>query len=410
MLAPMKIWLKYLIAIGLGAGLSLVTPIPQGALSYLSRLFVDIARYAFVPLAFFSAALAAEEAREDKRLLRLVGRSLAYSALAVFALTGLGVAGAFVLSPARIPLNADSGIVAMELAAPAALAARVFPPSMLSALLDHDYLLPMTVAALVLGTALGFDKSVTKPLATVVDSASRTLWQVNGFVVELFPLAVIALSAAQVRGLSGIGQLAMYGNLFLSLGIQLVVAIFGLLPLLIFLHDRRTNPYRTLYALAGPALLGLVSGHALAPAGSAAKHLKDSLGLRRRAGAISLPVALSFGRAGSAMVGATAFIVVLSSYSSLGISSGTVLWMLAYVPLSALMLSAAPAQGPLAALVFLSGAYGRGFESGYLLMVPVALPLMAMAGLLDALFSTAAAYAAGQAEGYAQPKPARHYI
>lgn len=406
----MKIWLKYLIATILGVALGLVVPAGGAVLDTIAELFMNAARAMLVPLLFFSLVIATQELREDKRLLRVLSRSIVYSLAGLFLMSLVGIVGAFALGPERIPLNADSSIINAGLPRISELFRAIVPPNALSALLNGDYMLPLLILSLITGVGLCFDRSVTKPLSTLFDAGSRVFWQINSFIVELLPLPIIALAAAKVLSLRGIPRLQLYGNLIIIVLAELAFVALVLLPLVLFLHERKSNPFKTLYGLLGPALLALVAGHALVPAGALLKHLKESLGVRRRAGALSLTVALSMGRAGSAMVSATAFIVVLSSYSSLGLGSGTIAWMLVFVPLSALLLSAVPGSGPLAALLFLSASYGRGFESGYLLMVPAALPLMALSSFLDALFAGCVTRLAAGQEGYASEKVARHFI
>lgn len=406
----MKIWLKYLIAIGLGIALGLVLPAGLTVLGTLATISLNLARYALVPLIFFSLPIAAQELHEDKKLLRIATRTTLYAIASVFLLVLVGILGAFALSPGRIPLSADTASLSSDLPTISSLAIRLFPANAMSAVLDFDYLLPLAILGVVLGMAFSFDRTVTKPLHSLFDSASHVLWQINSFIVEIFPLPLIALAAARTVSLASSPRMGLYFNLIAVVVAEVVFVCLLVIPLVLYLVDRKSNPFKTLYGLLGPALLGLSAGHALAPAGALAKHLKESLGVRRRAGAVALPLALSFGRAGSAMVSATAFIVVLSSYSSLGLGSGTILWILGFVPLSALLLGAASASGPLAALLFLSASYGRGFESGYLLMVPAALPLMAAGTFLDTICAGCIVKLGAVAEGYTTEKPARHFI
>jgi len=174
--------------------------------------------------------------------------------------------------------------------------------------------------------------------------------------------------------------------------------------------NRKRNPYKTLFAMAAPAIAALVSGNAYTAAGASAKHLKESLGVRRRSGAVSMPLALAFGRAGTAMVTATAFVAILNSYSNLGLGSNAVLWMMASVPATALLLGAAPGSGPIVALAALCASYGRGFESGYILLVPAALPLAMIAAFIDSICMAGVVAAVASREGYAHAKDMRHFI
>jgi len=63
-----------------------------------------------------------------------------------------------------------------------------------------------------------------------------------------------------------------------------------------------------------------------------------------------------------------------------------------------------------AALASLSALYGRGFESGYLLAAPAALPLAAAATLLDILWAGTAVLISSRATDMIEDRPVRHFI
>jgi len=408
----MKIWFKYLVAAVLGVAVGLVVPLTgfSGVLDALVELSMNLGRYALLPLLFFSIPVAVHEMHEERKLLRMSLRTSAYSVVAVLALTALGSGAAFLLSPGRIPLSSDASFDAGAVPRLGDLLPELVPSGAASVLLSGEFLLPSALLALILGLALAFDRAATKPTLTLFDSLSRILWQVNSFMVEILPLPLILIAAARTATLASSMKTAVYGRLLLAVAAESLFVVLALAPLVLFLMDRKRNPYRTIYGLLGPAIAGLVTGHLHAPAGGLAKHLKESLGVRRRAGAPALPLALTLGRAGTAMVTATAFIVILSSYSSLGVGVDTVLWMLAFVPASAFLLGAAPGAGPAAALAFLCAAYGRGFESGYILIAPVALPLLAMAVAVDVVVAGCAVALAASKADCAVVRDVRHFI
>ncbi len=380
----MKIWLKYLIATIVGVAAGLVIPTGDGVvLDSVALVSMNLSRYALIPLVFFSTAVAAFELYEEKRLFRVLSWTIVYSlaAMAILALVGLG--GAFIIAPGRIPLSTDIAYNVAALPKLFDVLTSIFPGNVITTLFSNEYLVPAAVLAIILGVAFAFDKATTKPALTLFDSLSRIGWHINSFIVELLPLPLIAVSMARAASMARTQRLGIYRQLFLTMGIETLVVLAILLPLALFALDRKKNPYKTLFGLAAPALAALVSGHAYISAGVAAKHLKESLGVRRRAGAVSLPFALAFGRAGSAMVTATAFIAILNSYSNLGLGSNTVLWILGTVPLTALALGASPGAGPIVALAALCASYGRGFESGYMVLLPAALPLALVAAFVD---------------------------
>ena len=392
--------------------MGLVVPLAgsMGVLDALTETSMNLGRYMLLPILFFSMPIAVHELMEDRKLLRTGGRAIAYSVLAVFSMTMLGIGGGLLLSPGRIPLSSDASFAVASIPTIREITLALIPANPLQVLLSVDFILPMALLGTMIGLALSFDRSATKPALNLFDSISRISWQINSFFVEILPLPLIFISAARTVSIATTPRLGIFGRMLAVLGIELAIVTLIIVPLTIYLVNGRRNPFKLLYGLLAPSMAAALTGHTAIPAGILLKHLKESLGVRRRSSTVSLPLAIAFGRAGTALVSATTFIVILSSYSSLGIGTSTIGWMLLYIPASALLLGAAPGLGPLNALAFLCAAYGRGFESGYILLVPVAFPLLAMGAFLDIIVQGVVVALVAGHEGMAVEKTAPHFI
>lgn len=411
MLRKMKIWLKYLIAIAAGLMAGTFIPFPGGgALDTIVELSLNLARYILVPLTFFSAIVGAHELHEEHRFGKTFVRAMVHSVVIVVAGSAVGTLGALVASTRRIPLSNDPVTVLEPMPDVGTTLLGLLPADGVTSLLSGGFLLPVIVFAFTIGLALSFDRMVTKPSLALFDSLSRVFWHINNAFMEILTLPLIVVAAARAVMLGGNERLGVYGWLIALIVAEAAFFVFGLLPLLMFILDRRHNPYKVLAAFAAPALVSLTFGHTYAQGGVALRHLKESLGVRRRSSAVVMPVALALGRAGTAMVTATIFVAVINSYSSLGLDSSTIVWMMVWVPLATLLLGAAPAAGPVVALGGLCAAYGRGFESGYVLLVPAMLPLTLLAAFVDAIMVAGITTSvAGKADD-AAPKSLRHFI
>jgi Na+/H+-dicarboxylate symporter len=413
MLAPMKIWMKYLMGAMLGVALALAIPLEdvglRNAMGFLFDISIRIGRYALVPLVLFSVPVAVFEQNEDKEFWRGLGRTMLVllAAVAVLSLFGVGVAAA--VRPARIPLVADTGSVGRILGIKDLLLA-VFPESPFAALASGQFLLPTYFLALLLGLAFSHDRSATKPVVQLFDSLSRVFYQINSFFAEFLGILIIATTAHNVLELRAAPRADVYRPLMATVGIEALVVILVVLPAVLWFFGGRKNPYRILYALLAPSLAALVSGDLYFPLGTLMKHAKESLGIRRRANALDIPLAAIFGRAGTALVTSTAFIVVLSSFSNLGVSPGSLLWIVVFAPIATLLVGSSPDRGAMAALMSLCALYGRGFENGFLIAAPVALPLIAVGSFLDALWAGCASLLLARRSGLAQEKESRFFI
>jgi Na+/H+-dicarboxylate symporter len=410
----MKIWMKYLIGAILGAAIALVVPIDdpglRGTLSFLADLAIRIGRYALVPLVLFTLPVSVFELNEDKEFWRLLGRTLLVIivSVAIFALVGMLFAAAF--RPARIPLLSDA---TTSVKAPDVkdLLFAVFPKSLFDVLSSSGtFLLPVYFLAALLGFSFSYDRAATKPVVTLFDSLSRIFYQINTFFTEFLGVLVIAVTAFNVLELRIAARSEVYRSMLLIVGIEVLVITFAVIPAILYFACGKKSPYRYLYAFLAPALAALVSGDVYFPLGSLTKHAKENLGIRRRANSVVLPLAVIFGRAGTALVTATAFIAVLSSYSSMGISIGSLLWILVAAPVVTLLLGSAPGTGAMTALVALCAFYGRGFENGYLIIMPIAFPLIAVGAFLDMLWAGCLGLILAKDSGHSQEKEVRFYI
>jgi aerobic C4-dicarboxylate transport protein len=105
----------------------------------------------------------------------------------------------------------------------------------------------------------------------------------------------------------------------------------------------------------------------------------------RRIGSAVYPLFAIFGRAGTAMVAAAGFLLVLKSYSSLEVSFLQALWTILFTILVSLALGSVPGLGAYVAISTLCGIYGRGIQEGYLILKPIAPLLVSYGVILDVL-------------------------
>ncbi len=413
MLGTMKIWMKYLMGAIIGAALALAIPLEntglRNALGFLFDLSIRIGRYALLPLVLFSVPVAVFEQNEDMEFWKGLGRTILVLVAAVAALSVVGVVIAAVVRPARIPLVADAVSVGKVPGIKDLLLA-IFPESPFAALVSGQFLLPTFFLALLLGLAFSHDRAATKPVVLLFDALSRVFYQINTFFAEFLGVLIIAATAHNVLELRAAPRADVYRPLLITVGAEALVVALVVLPAILWFFGGKKNPYRVLYALLAPSLAALVSGDLFFPLGSLMKHAKESLGIRRRANALDIPLAAIFGRAGTALVTSTAFIVILSSYSNLGVSPGSLLWIVIFVPLATLLVGALPDRGTMAALMSLCALYGKGFENGFLIAAPVALPLIAIGAFLDALWAGCASLLLARRAALTQEKESRFFI
>ena len=410
----MKIWLKFLIGTVLGILAGSLLPADNqnviAALAWVEKLAIGVGRYALVPLLFFSFSIAVYELRQDGQFWRLVLHSvIMIIGCAVFVITA-GILVTLIIQPARIPILIEEQLEVISLHT-AQNVLELFPSNMFSALAgDGIYLLPLYIFAFFLGMGLTYDRNYTKPVISLIDSLSRIFYHVASFFSEILAIVLIALSAYWAIRFHNVLRADMYRDLIMLLLIFSIILAFGILPLFLYFLKPKTNPWVVLYGSLGQAVAGFFSGDINFTLPVIFRHLKENLGNRRRSNTVTLSLFTIFGRAGSAMTAAAAFIVIIHSYVSLEISSADIFAIGAQAFLISFLLARCPGTGAYSALAALCLSYGKGYESGYLILKPLAFFLISIGTFLDVMIATFASHAIARLNGFQEDKRIDHFI
>jgi Na+/H+-dicarboxylate symporter len=410
----MKIWLKLLIGALLGVALGFLVP-PENAtvlavLAWAEDAAIHLGRYALAPVLFFSLAIAVFELRQEKRMWGVVFRTGAAIAVLAGVMVAVGLLAVIIFPPARIPILIEGQKGAVALDVPGA-ALGLFPTNAFAALaVDGDFLLPLCVLAFFLGAGLSYERNYSKHVAGLVDSLSRIFYYVASFFSEIIGAAMIVLGAYWAVRFRSALQAEVFRDLLVLFGGTAAALAGVVLPLIVYIVNPKTNPWKQLYGAAGPAIAAFFSGDVNFTLTLALRHAKENHGVQRRVNAVALSLFGAFGRAGSAMVAAMSLIVIIKSYSSLGVPLADLLRVGGAAAVVSLLLARHPGDGAFAALAVLCASFGRGFEAGYLILKPVAFYLVAVGALLDILGAALGTYLVGWLSGYQDDKEARHFM
>jgi Na+/H+-dicarboxylate symporter len=410
----MKVWLKLLIGAVLGIILGFLLPPDHGTvqttLAWLGGFAVKIGRYTLVPMLFFSLTVAIYELRQDSRFWGFALRTFLFIAGGAVFVIASGIIITLLFPPSRIPILIEEQTEAISLGVSENFL-ELFPSNMFSSLVgDGVYLFPICIFAFFLGMGLSYDKSYSKPVISLIDSLSRIFYHVAAFFSEILSPVLIVLAAYWAVRYRDVLRSGIFGDFILLLGVFSVVLAFIILPLLLYFIKPKTNPWAVLYGSLGPALASFFSGDINFTIPVLLHHAKENLGARRRANTISIALYSSFGRAGSAMVAAAAFIVIIKSYSSLGVTTADVLSIGVQALAISFLLARHPGDGAYTALAVLCMGYGRGFEAGYLILKPLAFYLIAIGTFLDVILSCYGTFVLAKISGFQEDRPLRHYI
>ncbi|MDR0878346.1 MAG: cation:dicarboxylase symporter family transporter [Treponema sp.] len=410
----MKVWVKLLAGSILGLLIGTFLPTNNQALTaafvWLEKLALGIGRYAVIPILFFSLTIAIYELRQDGQFWRMALRNFAVIAGAALFVILSGILVTLFFPPARIPILIEEQMEAVSLHTADNILG-IFPGNMFSVLVgDGVYLFPVCVLAFFLGMGLSYDRNYTKPVIAMVDSLSRIFYHIASFFSEVLGFVLIVLAAFWAVRFHGVLKADVFRDLITLLGVFSVVLGFGILPLFLYFLKPKANPWVILYGSLGPAVAAFFSGDINFSLPVLLRHTKENFGARRRSNAVTLTLFSTFSRAGSAMVAAAAFIVIIKSYSSLGITAGDVFAIGIRAFAISFLLARHPGDGAYTALAVLCAGYGRGFEAGYLILKPLAFYLIAVGTFLDVMIASFASYAVARISGFQEEKSVRHFI
>ena len=409
----MKIWLKYLIGIALGVTFALVAGTENTlfvkAADFLSKAAIQFGRYALYPAVFFGFTLSIFELRENRSLFKLaIITSLIICATALL-LSFTGLISVLIHTPARIPIFVE-GISDVQVLGITESLLQMLPSSSFEAIVNGTYILPLCIFGGFAGAGCAVDKNIAKPTITLIDSLARISYAVLVFFVDMLVFGMVAVSAYWVIKFHAILLTAVFADFVILLLTDLLIVALIIYPALLKILCRDINPYRVLYASLAPMLAAFFSQDTHVALTVLLRHSNESLGVRRRISSVALPIFSIFGRAGSALVITVSFIVILKSYSSLSIGVKDMFWLVGTASLFSCLLGRFPAGGSYIALASVCMLYGRGFESGYLILQPIAFFIGSVAAAINALTAITGTYIAAYRFNMTGRKDLRFFI
>ncbi|AEJ60310.1 transporter [Spirochaeta thermophila DSM 6578] len=407
----MKIWLKILLAVLLGGVLGLLLPLDDTTgeiLSFVRDVVVGLGRLFLLPLVATGVIIGTYELKREGRIGEILGRLFLVVCAVDIGVVFLALLSSGFLPLERIPILVEE-VEPVEIPDIRSLLLSLVPMNFFEIFLSSgSFLLPVVLVGFSLGSIIPLDSYLTDPFVDVVDAANRVFYLVNAFVVEILPFGFVGVVAHFLYSLRGETDLSLYGNLLGMIGIFGGI-LFLLLVLVSVVWIRRGTGRWSLHHL--PALfLGLFPGDGYFPLGFLIRLGKENGGVPRKVGALAYPVGILFARAGSAGVVLISFTVLLSSYSSLGLSPLDYLWLAGMGLLFLPLFGALPGSAVMVGLVMLSRLYGRGLDEAYLIFRPVFPLLVSMGTLLDVLCVSFLGETVAGLMGEREPIPPERHI
>jgi Na+/H+-dicarboxylate symporter len=415
----MKIWIKLLFGAAAGIILGIAFPFQDNtlftrAIGFLPQIALRVGRYIAPPLVVFSLTVAIYELRQDGRFWRLVGKALLIILTTSVIVLTFGIGAVRLLFPnGRIPIIVENMSEAASIA-PAKMALELFPSNMLSVPVGEGlFIFPLCIFSFFIAIGFSYDKNHSKPVLVLFDSLSRIFFHIAAFFAEILGVVIIVLAAYSAWEYRTALSKGIFSGLIRLLLIITLTLSFVVLPLCLYLlrPQKRLAPWTKVYGSLAPAIAAFFSGDMNFSLPVLFLHNKENLGVNRQVNTVSVLLYTTIGRAGSAMIAAVSFIVILQSYSSLEIQIDQIvqIWIRAF--LLSLLLGRNSGDGAFAALAALCLWAPEGFETGYLILKPVAFLLIACATLIDTMSAALGTYALSRMNpDFSGEKSGKHFI
>jgi len=353
------------------------------ALSFITDLIIRIGRYALLPLLFFSGIMAVYRMREDSLLLRASlwtgGTILASSVL----LTALGFFSILLIRLPRIPITTErvTEIASVDLKG---FFQEVFPYSAFEALQKGSFLLPAFVFALIIGFGCCMNHTNIKPVISLTDGLSELFYNVSTVFTELFSAGIVFVMCSWTLQFKSVIKSGVFTPLIIMLCAQFIVLAGIVYPLVTRFVCRNGKPLKILRASIAPFFVALFSGDTNLALPVEIRLGKETLGIRQRVNGFAFPLFSIFARGGTALVSIICFVVIWRSYSTLNIEFFDMLAISLTAFALSFVMGNLPVGGTFMTLTVLCSMFGRGMETGYLLLRPAAAIIGSFAALIDA--------------------------
>lgn len=409
----MKVWIKYLIGTLLGIAAAFILPrnIPavDSAVATLSEIAIRFGRYALIPLLFFGTTMAMFNLRSKKHIMKTSMWTAGTILGSTLILLALGLISILIVSLPRIPISGEkpSEIPAIDIKQ---MVLSIFPFSGFDSLKDGVYLLPVFFLAAFVGGACASDTNDSKPVLSFIDSAMKVCQTMSTFFVEWLSVGMIAISCYWMLQIRLVFESETYYPIFFMLLSDFIIVAGIVYPLVLRLLCKDLRPYHVLYASIGPIISGFFTGDSNISLLTTFRHNKESLGIHDETNNFTLPLFSIFARGGTALVTSICFVTIFRSYTPLGFTFLDVCWIFGVAFITSFALGNFPVGGTFVSLTVICSMYGRGFESGYLLLRPAMPLLCSFSAAFDVLSAITGTYIVAVKTKKIDKIELKHYI
>ncbi|MCQ2603890.1 MAG: cation:dicarboxylase symporter family transporter [Spirochaetia bacterium] len=408
----MKIWIKYLLGAVAGAILGFIfRPFFSDPDNFIifRRIILNIGRYTFTPLIFFSVCVGISRLLYAKLLAKIFLKTGIFAVMTSALLTVIGGISVMLIPGGRIPIISINTCDASDFTVPglAQHLTMIFPDSFLSIFTSSGYLLPVLLLAFLIGINIHHNQMASsRPVIQLFDSLDRIFFEINNLIIEFLPIGILLLSAFFTATAITDRRITLYSNMLTIIAADCLLAALVIFPAAIYFCTRsNANPFKYLYAITSASIAAFFSGDIYFGAANLIKCAFENCGIKRKISSPIIGLMSVFGRAGTAMAAAVTFMTIIRSFSGIEITVPVFMSVMLHSFIFSMALGTVPGYGVMAELVMLCGWYGHGLQDGYMIMEPALFILLGLGALTDTIIMAAVTTVIAIQESQATEKP-----
>lgn len=343
----LPLWQRVLGGLVIGVLIGLFWPAAAPWIAFVGEIFIRLIRMLVVPIVFISIASGVTALGDPRRLGSVGGRTIGLFAITTASAVSIGMAIGLIVGPG---LGAALGS-----ALPHALGDAtsihdqligIIPINIVEALAKAD-MLAIIFFAMLFGFGVILAGEEGRPMANMLQSASRVLFHLVRIVMEVTPFGVLALIAKAVAD-NGIAVFTNIGWLALCVGLGVIVQMTLVhLPLVAWVARRSVRAF--VRAIIDPLLVAFSTASSAATLPVALRVALEDLRIDPAIASTVLPIGASIGKDGTAM-----YVGLLSIFSLQALGIHPDLPMLAIMLLTGSLAAFGTAPIPSASLFMLA--------------------------------------------------------
>lgn len=308
----MKLWVKILIGLFLGALTGAFLGPKAEHLKIIGTIFLNLINMLIVPLVFASMTVGITSIHDPAKLGRVGGKTLLIYVLTTMIAIAIGLLFANIIQPGLgVGLQSTGNIELQQLPSMSSMILEMFPDNAIASMASGN-VLQIIVFSLFLGIAINFAGEKGKPLLNLLESIADVMYRLTSIVMEFAPIGVFAIMA-WVAGTFGVGVLKFLFKFllcnYLACALHVTVVFCGMLYFM-----ARLSPIPFFKGMSDAIMFAMSTNSSSATLPVSLHCVQENLGVSKNISNFVLPLGATVNMNGTAIFQGVTAIFVSQAY------------------------------------------------------------------------------------------------